>query len=304
MLRAVQDFERAVAREPRWAEAWGRLGQAQASMVDAGFDCDPRWYEKSAEALDRARSLDPEHPTVNFGLGRLHLTAGRKREAYRYFLTTRRSAPNFAHNYHYFGYLFRLCDMLEESKQSVALSIELDPSVIYSIAHMVRVYHIQGDFHGAREWLERGLARFPQHSRLLGIEAMILVREGRHAEALALLDRLHFERGPAFASRAFALLGLGDRDGVRALIPPAEDYAKVDMDAAGDFAGLMAQLGETDRAFQYLERAVALGNDTLTRFRDDLYAPLHADPRWGLFIAGMEARIEGYRRDFSWPLPN
>jgi len=91
---------------------------------------------------------------------------------------------------------------------------------------------------------------------------------------------------------------------VRPLIPLAEAYASVDMDAAGDFAGLMGQLGEIDKAFRYLDRAVALGNDTLTRFRDEIFRPLHGDPRWGSFIEAMERRIEGHRRDFRWPLPD
>ena len=120
-------------------------------MVDAGFDSDPRWYEKAAEALDRARMLDPQDPIVNFGLGNLHLVAGRKHEAYQSFLATRRRAPNFASNYHYLGYLFRLCDMMDEAKQAVALSIELDPSVVWAVAHMVRVLNIQGDVRGARD---------------------------------------------------------------------------------------------------------------------------------------------------------
>lgn len=306
VLRSIRDLEGAVALEPQWGEAWGQLGKSRASMVDAGFDSDPRWYEKAAEALDRARAFDPQDPIVNFGLGNLHLVAGRKHEAYQSFLATRRRAPNFAPNYHYLGYLFRLCDMMDEAKQAVAVAIDLDPSVIWSVAHMVRIYYIQGDLRGAREWLEQGRRRFPRHARLDGIEASILMREGRHAEALALYDRLPPDGGGVldYAGRAFAWLGLGERDRVRPLIPLAEAYASVDMDAAGDFAGLMAQLGEIDKAFRYLDRAVALGNDTLSRFRNDLYQPLHGDPRWGSFIDGMERRIEGYRRDFRWPLPD
>ena len=303
MLRAIGDLERVTTLEPRWGEGWGRLGKAQASMVDGGFDSDPRWYEKSAESLARAQSLDPQGPTVNFGLGCLHLVFGRKREAYRCFLATRRSAPNFAHNYHYIGYLFRLCDMLEEAKQSVTLSIELDPSVIWPYAHLTRIYELLGDLRGAREWLEKGLARFPQHPRLLGIECGLLLTEGRAAEALALMDRLGSEQGPAFAGRAFALQALGDLDGARASKQEAEAYANVDMDAAGDYAGLLAQLGETEKAFHYLNRAVALGNDTLTKFRQPFYTPLHADPRWAPFITNMEHRVQSYRRDFHWPLP-
>jgi serine/threonine-protein kinase len=306
VMRSIRDLEGAVALEPQWGEAWGQLGKSRASMVDAGFDSDPRWYEKAAEALDRARAFDPQDPIVNFGLGNLHLVAGRKHEAYQSFLATRRRAPNFAANYHYLGYLFRLCDMMDEAKQAVAVSIDLDPSVIWSVAHMVRLYYIQGDFPGAREWLEQGRRRFPQHARLDGIEASILMGEGRHAEALALLDRLPPDggSGPGYAARAYAWLGLGELDRVRPLVPLAEAYASVDMDAAGDFAGLMAQLGEIEKAFRYLDRAVTLGNDTLTRFRDDLFRPLHGDPRWSVFVEAMERRIEGHRRDFRWPLPD
>jgi serine/threonine-protein kinase len=305
-LRAIRDFEKAVQLDPLYVDAWSRLGVTRAGMVDGGFDSDPAWYEKAAAALDRARSMAPDDPHVNFGLGNLHIVAGRKREAYQCFLATKRRAPNFSIVYHYFGYLFRLCDMLEEAKQAVALSASLDPSAIWAPAHMVRILVLQGDLAGAREWLEQGRMRFPGHDRFLGIEAAILVHEGRYAEALALLDRVVSGGGggPGYQGRAFAYLGLGDMDRVRALLPLAEAYASVDMDAAGDFAGLMAMLGETDKAFRFLDRAVELGNDTLTRFRSDMYRSLHGDRRWDAFVRGMERRIAEYRREFRWPLPD
>jgi serine/threonine protein kinase/tetratricopeptide (TPR) repeat protein len=306
-LRAIRAFERAVEIEPRYVEAWARLGLSRQSMVDAGFDSDPAWYERAAAALDRARSLDPEDPTVNFGLGSLHLVAGRKREAYQSFLATKRRAPNLSVVYHFFGYLFRLCDMLEEAKEAVQLSVALDPSAVWGYTHMVRMFLLQEDLPAARRWLEQGRMHFPGHSRFLGLESFILTAEGRHIEALRVQEQLATTEatgGVGTHARALAHLRLGERDRVRTLVPLAEAYACVDMDAAADFAGLMAQLGEIDKAFRFLDRAVDLGFDTLTGLKSDLFRPLHDDPRWIPFIAAMEQRIESYRREFHWPLPD
>ena len=50
-------------------------------------------------------------------------------------------------------------------------------------------------------------------------------------------------------------------------------------------------------------RAVELGNDSLYLYeRDDLFGPLHDDPRWEPFLAGVRARCADWAREFAWPV--
>jgi len=67
-------------------------------------------------------------------------------------------------------------------------------------------------------------------------------------------------------------------------------------------AAMHAKLGDADRAFAFLERAVELGNDQLDLYlqaRD--FGRLFDDPRWGPFIEGVRGRVAAYAREFRWP---
>ena len=125
--RAIREFQRAVLLEPGYARAWASLGSVMHSMIDGGFDTDPTWYMKAQGAIERARALDPEDGLAIFATAKLHLVFGRKREAYADLLKARRRMPNNADIYHYFGYLFRLCNMLEEAVEVEQTAQDLDP---------------------------------------------------------------------------------------------------------------------------------------------------------------------------------
>ena len=81
-----------------------------------------------------------------------------------------------------------------------------------------------------------------------------------------------------------------------------ERFAAVDMDQAVSAAALRAHLGQTDAAFRHLDRAVALGNDCLSGYRNPVFfGPLRGDPRWEPFLDGVRSRVAQWKRDFRWP---
>ena len=95
---------------------------------------------------------------------------------------------------------------------------------------------------------------------------------------------------------------LGRFDDARPIVQELDPSAEEDMDFALRQAGFLAQFGDIDRAFHFLDRAVELGNDSLDLYEalPDL-APLRNDPRWPRLIEPMRARIEVYRKEFLWP---
>lgn len=306
ILKAIREFQRAVMIEPGYARAWATLGSAYHSMVDSSFESDPVWYAKAAEAIEHARAIDPEDPQVSFATGALHLVYGRRREAYRDFLATRRKTPNNSILYHYFAYLFRLCNMLDEAVQAEWKGVELDPHVPWSQMGVARLYTLRGEFDLAEKQLEHLRPKFPA----LVDEMMgeLLLARGCFGEA-----RAHFERlgddglhgRSALLDRALAYLKTGDREKALLNRAPLEQSAAVDMDFAADAASLAGYLGEFDQAFRHLERAVELGNDTAAHYENPIFfGPLQADPRWKPFIDGVHRRMAEHRREFRWPLPD
>jgi eukaryotic-like serine/threonine-protein kinase len=305
-LRAIQEFERAVMLEPKYARAWAHLGAMRQAMVDSGFESDPTRYVQAQEAVDQALALDPEDAQASFATAALHVVYGRKRESFQELLRARRKTPNQSIVYHYIAYVFRLNNQLDEAMSAERHAQSLDPNLPWLFWGMARVQLLLGDVGGAEETMEHVRRRFPKHPLLGLFEGAILVEKGAYEEAVE-----HFNTrvasdvltGSGYFDRAFAQFKTGDVAAAMADMPHMEAHGKIDMDFAADAAAMWGHLGNRDKAFEYLDRAVRLGNDTLVKYeKAELFGPLHGDPRWEPFLAAMRRRIEGYRREFRWPL--
>ena len=298
-------LEQAIALEPRYADAWAFLGGLRHSMADSGIDPDPRWYALSEEALNRALEIEPEHAQAHFIKGALALVRGRKREAYRMFAEAYRRIPNDCGLSHYLAYLYRLCDMWDEFFAAELRAIELDPSMPWSYWAIRRVHTEAGRVEEGRRWLERILARFPDHPRTPVTVAAQLRHEGRAAEAVAMLRPLAGSSQTGATERvalAASLIAAGEMDEARLLVAELDRIADADMDLAMWVAQMHTRLGNKDRAFRLLARATELGNDQLAIYEDPKqFAPLFDDPRWQPFIEGVRARVAEYKREFRWP---
>jgi len=311
-LEGIEHLEIAVKLDPGYALAWVDLGRMYHSMIDGGFDSDPAWYGKSEQAIRHALKLDPKLPDAIFAGGAHQLVRGNKPEAYRAFCDAARRMPNNWLIWHYVAYLFRLCDMLDEAAAALTHAIQIDPSIPWPYWALVRVHAFRRDEAQAFDWVERTKVRFGNHPRGDLMEALLLSHLGRHREVVALWERLHNPREEMkketefhamWFYAGFALFQCGRRDeGVRFMLWSAPE-AEVDMDAAMEIACGYAHMGETDKAFRALDRAVEMGQDLLSVYRDPArYGPLHGDPRWPAFLQRVERRVKDWKREFSWPL--
>jgi tetratricopeptide (TPR) repeat protein len=301
--QAMRSLDRAIELAPGYADAWLLRSGMQHSMADGGFDPDPVWYARAEQSLSRALELEPDHAGGLFGRASLQLVRGRKREAYQGFKTLLPRMPNDFRVHHYIAYLFRLCDMLDEALAAELRAAEVEPGVPWPIWGMVRLHTLRSDYAEARRWLEVCRGRFPGHPRITTLEMDLVMYEAGPTAALE-YGRVHVstEADPSHApyQLAVAMLLLGRRDEARPHVAAADRFAAFDMDFAGMAGALHGLLGERDEAFRHLERAVALGNDTLSLYTDDLlFGPLHDDPRWDPFLAGVRSRVAEYRREFT-----
>ncbi len=66
---AVEGFERAVALDPRFAEAWAGLSLAESAITQGGFDPSGKALERSKTAVLRALALSPHLPDAHIAMG-------------------------------------------------------------------------------------------------------------------------------------------------------------------------------------------------------------------------------------------
>jgi TolB-like protein/Flp pilus assembly protein TadD len=171
LASAAEQFERAVALDPDYAEAWADLGMTNNLRTGWGFSIDSLVEARGAEATDRALALDPEMA-----------------EAY----TAR-------------GYIFSWIQPdSAAADRDFARAIELDPRYPTS-------YHWRGEVLGDRGHPESGIPYLEKARELDPLSPIILVdlataydQAGRWEDAGSLFDEV-LELEPDFAPAFSAL---------------------------------------------------------------------------------------------------
>ena len=103
----------------------------------------------------------------------------------------------------------------------------------------------------------------------------------------------------AFAN---ALIAAGELEEARPVVEELDRIFDADMDLAMWVAEMHAHLGDKNRAFRCLARAIELGNDQLDFYEDSKrFGALFDDPRWQPFVEGVRTRVAEYKREFRWP---
>jgi tetratricopeptide (TPR) repeat protein len=221
-------------------------------------------------------------------------------------LRSHRRAPNQAMVLHYIAYTLRLSNLYDDAIRADMQAIELDPSAPWTYWSILRMLMESGRRDEAQAWWERVSKRFVHHPRTREHLLVRLFWDGRYEEMLAEETRTRDEKELGFTSgfiRAMGLVRMGRVEEARALAPQLEPAGWADMDFASYTAALYANLGEADKAFALLARAVELGNDMLVQYENpEFFSPLFDDPRWKPFVAGVRGRVDVYRQKMRWPL--
>jgi TolB-like protein/Flp pilus assembly protein TadD len=231
---AITFYERAVALDSGFAQAWARLARAHALLYANGAPT-LEGERRAQEASERALRLAASHPTPHLAQGDYKQYVARDfqgaRQAYAAGL---RLAPN-------------------------------DPDLLQAIA---QVQIRSGDWEDGLAQLTRAQTLDPRSVVTARRRAFILLRVRRYAEALAVSDygvELDSSNLGSFMNKAMTLLAQGDLEGARQVIREAPASFDPTMLAAnfGQFYELSWVLPEDLQALQ-LRLAPAAFNDRRT----------------------------------------
>jgi adenylate cyclase len=281
--QSIALFEQALAIDPEYPAAWTGLAVNYNNM--AGYGLLPRHeaYAKAREATEKALAIDPDYARANAQLGWIAMRYDNDlAQAARHFERALQLDPADITIIGAAASLLRSLGRLDESIAIQEYVAARDP--VHPIVHS----NLAGSYLGAGRW-DEAIAAYETTLHLspgyLGAhynkgEALLL-----KGEPEAALESFTREEGREGAGRvlgqALALYALGRQE---------EHQAKLNelIERWGDqrpssVARVYAYMGDTDRAFEWLQKSVAEEEGGFNPM-NPLLQLLHNDPRWLPFL--------------------
>ena len=290
---AIEHFQRAIELDPNFALAHDGLGAAYVNRVFKGFG-GAEDYERAEVAFEKALSIDPKLVEARMLMVFIYLWRGQKQKAREEVARARREAPDEPVVHFVKATLHRLDGEYGRALRSYERLMRLDPAAhIVASYNRALVYMYMGNFEetarqldhagdednplvktfralalyytgktdAAAELMQGNIATHPNMHGIRPFMAMFLSAQGKHEEALAQLNANVIRN------------------------------AEVDADIAYSVASVYALEGMEDKAFEWLARAIALGNENQACFEHDPnWATLKNTPRFQDLMAQVSAQ--------------
>ena len=286
-LRAIDYFDRAIARDPSFALAHAHRALTYIDLAEIGAMPGSAALDCAAAATAAALASGPE-------LSEAHCTAGYLATMLAYDWATAEASfrralelsPSNADAWDLYG---RLCAGLGRYDEAIVMTRraqELDP-----LAHATDVTTVllrAGHYAEAVARAESAVEITPTQGRARATLGWAYFLSGREEEGLAQLERAVAVTGGdamwlAQLGEAFGMAGQHDR--ARTILDELQERAAHGFVSPYHFAYVHAGLGEADRAIDWLERAVAEHTGPAFGIRGSfLFASLHGHPRFAALL--------------------
>jgi len=291
LRRAIDHYERAIARDPEYALAYAGLADCYIVLPDYSSVAPKVACPKAKDAAMRALEIDPELAEAHASLALVRTTFDWDWEgAEREFERTIEINPSYATAHYWFALHLMWMGRMDEAIERIRKARELDPLSLVINRNLAQICIFARRYDEAIDALKRTIEMdpgFPVAHVLLG-EAYS--HKGMKDEALA---EFELERassgsfGPGIDTRigsAYVRLGMRDEAEkvlARLAVQAAEAFVK-----PSDLAEVLFSLGENDRAFECLEQAFEQRDKGVLGLKVyPVYDAVREDPR---FLALLE----------------
>jgi Tfp pilus assembly protein PilF len=301
---AIAHFRQAVQKDPGFALAYANLAIAyETSSLSAG-SAPKETFPLAREAAERALQLDPLLPDAHTALAieesvyRLDRSGAEKE-----FLRAIQLNPNsvLARRF-YAGSYLKCVGKYQEALAEARKAVGLDPFSLSANEFLALMYMFAGDNDRSLQQFRHLIELDPNHGRTRLLFAVLLARLGRYPESIEEFQKGEILSGtpPEQAVERAAALRKAARSG------RASDYwrgyLKLGLESIGqrdqawfgptDIAEAYAQLGNNDKAFEWLEKAYQdrEGIPLSALNCDPGFKNLHGDPRFADLMRRLHLR--------------
>ena len=277
---AAKYFERATQIDPSYALAWAWLSRARNWQANEGLMPMEEGRRLSREAIERALALNPN-------LAIAHAQMGRIKQQVDYdwagadasFQRAVALEPANAENVGFAAWSAAIFGRFDEALELNRRAVDLDPLDANSWARLGQIEVFMGKLDQAAGDCKKGIELNPDVSTAL---VPIYLMQGRPQAALPEVEREHNAPIRAFLY-ALTYHALGrEKESDAAL---NELITKYHASNASEIAMVYAFRDQTDKAFEWLDRAYAQRDPSLMSTKvQPLLKSLHNDPRFSALL--------------------
>jgi eukaryotic-like serine/threonine-protein kinase len=280
---AIEHFEWAIQLDPNFALAYDGLGASYVNRVFKGFG-GVEDFERAEVAFNKALSLDPNLVEAQMLMVFVYLWRGEKQKARDVVSQARRDAPNEAVVHFVKATLHRLDGEYARALKSFDRLVRLDPAAhVVASYNRALLYLYLGQFDEAERQLDN--AEEPENPLVRTFRALITYYCGQTDQAAEQMEQVVRKHPNMHGIKPFLAMMLSAQGKHEAALAQLNDNVirngEVDPDIAYSIASVYSLENMREEAFEWLNRAISLGNENRPCFENDPnWSALRDDPRF------------------------
>ncbi len=253
---AIEYFHQALELDPNYAEAWAGLSGAHGRQAVIGVVPTREGMRQQQAEAAKAISLDESLPEPHYFLAMASLSTG-DRETYDRELTRALQLdPNYAQAWLERADRLVLQKRFAEADELYQRARSLDPMSPHVMSSYALHLYLMRQYDRAVSIYNSQIAQFPEWVNGAAYLAFVYSFMGRHADAVAQIERANPKMNPNFAVwKGVVLARAGRVAEARAIAEQTDDGAKARYFPPYYRAMLHAALGDRDVALALLEQA-------------------------------------------------
>jgi eukaryotic-like serine/threonine-protein kinase len=289
--QALSLLDQALAKDPGYAPGWAAKAECYLYLITDGISVLPteEGLPKAREAALRALELDEGLSDAHAALAFAELQSWRWDKVERAFQRALTLNPSNADAYLKLTLFLTAQERHEEAIAAVERARQLNPLSLHIRITTTSNYMLAGRTREAEASARSAIALQPDHWLPHFQLGLILSNEGRHQDADAPLReavRLGGRNPRALAALARNEALAGRTGSARGLVAEMEAASAKSWVPPSTLAGPLFALGETNRAFEWLQKAADARDQSLLLLRvDPTFAAYRTDPRFQRILA-------------------
>jgi TolB-like protein/DNA-binding winged helix-turn-helix (wHTH) protein/Tfp pilus assembly protein PilF len=277
--KALAYTDKAIELDKKYAPAWALRAAVQNMMAEIGLTDTTEGFRKARDDAERAIALDPNLASAYVALATTQIFYDWDWDAADTSLTKAAVLePGNVDIVRIRAYLSLVLGNLDQATRLYQQAVALDPLRTNSYLTVGQLLQTAGRYDEAQAALQKALDLNPQVTFAHLTRGQILIAQGKPQQGLAEIEKEPSEWGK-LVGEAMVYHALGHEQDSNAAL--AEFIAKNDTDAAYQVAQIYAFRGESDKTFEWLERAYKQRDGGLSGIKSDpLFKNLRHDPRY------------------------